>query len=135
MCGTCMCLHVCLSLGCLDDMCSWQHQECPECERRRGEVRSFVATPLMAGHASVIGWSLEVGVQSGSCHSSEERSNVNFHRSSPFLPSPSRVLSAYTTAVKSNLNPFFPRNFSRLMTKFHGFLSTQKKREFSQQCF
>lgn len=66
-------------------------------------------------------------MQSGSCHSSEERSDVNFHRSSPFLNSPSGVLSAYTTAVKSNLKPFFPWNFSRLMTKFHRFLLTQKK--------
>lgn len=65
-----------------------------------GEARSFAATPLTAGHASVIGWSPEVGVQSGSCHSSEERSNVNFHRSSPFLPSPSGVLQAYTIAIK-----------------------------------
>lgn len=51
-------------LGCLDDMCSQRHLECPECERWRGKTRAFVATPLMAGHAIVIGWSLEVRVQS-----------------------------------------------------------------------
>ncbi|GLD70828.1 uncharacterized protein AKAME5_002214700 [Lates japonicus] len=75
-------------------MCSERHLECPECEGWRGEVRVFGATPLTAGHASAVGWSLEVGVQSGSCHSSEERSKVDFHRTSPFLPLPGGVLPA-----------------------------------------
>ncbi|KAG7220065.1 hypothetical protein INR49_008959 [Caranx melampygus] len=51
--------------------------------------------PLTAGHAPVIGRSPEVRVQSGSCLYSEERSEVDFHRSSPFLPSPGRVLPAH----------------------------------------
>ena len=118
LCVVCVCVCVCVraracsSLGCLDDMCSQRHLECPECERWRGEARSFVATPLTAGHAPAIGRSPEVGVQSGSCHSSEERSEVNFHRSSPFLPSPSGVLPAQTRATKSELHWFFSFFFS-----------------------
>lgn len=64
------------------------------------------APPLTAGHAIVIGWSLGVRVQLGSCRSIEERSEVNFHWSSSFLLSLSRALPGYTRAAKSKLKCF-----------------------------
>nr|XP_043898691.1 uncharacterized protein LOC122780004 isoform X2 [Solea senegalensis] len=55
--------------------------------RMRGEARVFWShAPLTAGQTSVIGSSLGVRGQLQSCHSSEERSGVNFHRSSLFPP-------------------------------------------------
>lgn len=77
--------------------------------REEGKGGTLWPRPLMAGHASVIGWSLEVRVQSGSCHSSEERSKVDVHRSSPVLPSPGGVLPDHAVAPESRVN--FSKDF------------------------
>lgn len=90
--SVCVCAFV---PGAMDDMCARQHLECPECEGWRRETKVFVGTPLMAGHASVIGWSPEVGEPSGSCHSSEERSKVNF--TGALLSSPAQQGSSSIT--------------------------------------
>lgn len=99
------CVHVCarecvFTPGVAAMVCTAGDTKNSQNARKEWKGGCFVATPP-DGRSRFSDWLVSGGyrVQSGSCHSSEERSKVDVHRSSPVLPSPGGVLPDHTVAA------------------------------------